>query len=145
VRNFPRFAPEIFAQVSPKEPSMSKGFHKGLEQLGEEGVVQVFWPRSGGREPILGVVGELQLEVFQWRLAYEYNVQIRMERRPWTRARWLVQVDDELLGVLNMVVKDEAGRFVALFNSDFEIEYAKSRYKNLELLENPPAEEDLGD
>jgi len=42
-------------------------------------------------------------------------------------------------------VKDEVGRLVALFNSDFEIEYAKSRYKGLELLEAPPAEEDLGD
>jgi peptide chain release factor 3 len=142
VRNFPRFPPEIFAQVAPKEPSMSKGFHKGLVQLGEEGVVQTFWPRVGGREPILGVVGELQLEVFQWRLLNEYNVQIRMERKPWTRARWLAQVDDELLSVLPMVVKDESDRFVALFNSDFEIEYAKSRYKNLALLEEPPVEED---
>ena len=59
VRNFPRFAPEIFAQVAPREPSMSKGFGKGLAQLGEEGVVQVFWPRVGAREPILGAVGPL--------------------------------------------------------------------------------------
>ena len=46
--------------------------------------------------------------------------------------------------ILPMVVKDEAGRFVALFNSDFEIDYAKSRYQGLELLETPPSEEDLG-
>jgi peptide chain release factor 3 len=142
VRNFPRFAPEIFAQVAPREPSMSKSFGKGLAQLGEEGVVQVFWPRVGAREPILGAIGELQLEVFQWRLQHEYNVELRLDRKPWTRARWLVQVDDELLGVLPMVVKDESGRFVALFNSDFEISYAQSRYKGLELMEHPPAEED---
>jgi peptide chain release factor 3 len=144
VRNFPRFAPEIFAQVAPREPSMAKGFGKGLEQLGEEGVVQVFWPRFGAREPILGAVGELQLEVFQWRLENEYGVELRLDRKQWTRARWILNVTDELLEVLPMVVKDEVGRFVALFHSDFEIDYAKSRYKGLELLEAPPAEEDRG-
>jgi peptide chain release factor 3 len=144
VRNFPRFAPEIFAQVAPREPSMAKGFGKGLEQLGEEGVVQVFWPRFGAREPILGAVGELQLEVFQWRLENEYGVDLRLDRKQWTRARWIANVTDEVLEILPMVVKDEAGRFVALFHSDFEIDYAKSRYKGLELLEAPPAEEDLG-
>ncbi|HLQ36597.1 MAG TPA: peptide chain release factor 3, partial [Planctomycetota bacterium] len=79
VRNFPRFPPEIFAQVAPREPSMAKGFGKGLLQLGEEGVVQVFWPRHGAREPVLGAVGELQLEVFQWRLQNEYATEIRLD------------------------------------------------------------------
>jgi len=142
VRNFPRFPPEIFAQVAPREPSMSKGFGKGLQQLGEEGVVQVFWPRVGAREPVLGAVGELQLEVFQWRLENEYGVQLRLDRKAWTRARWIRNVSDELLEILPMVVKDEAGRFVALFHSDFEIDYAVSRYKGLELRDAPPAEED---
>ncbi len=142
VRNFPRFPPEIYAQVAPKEPSMSKSFGKGLAQLAEEGVVQVFWPRIGPREPILGVIGELQLEVFKWRLENEYNVALRVDRKGWTRARWIQNVSDEVLEVLNMVVKDEADRFVALFNSDFEIDYAKSRYKDLELLEQPPTEEE---
>ncbi|HZN39459.1 MAG TPA: peptide chain release factor 3 [Planctomycetota bacterium] len=144
VRNFPRFPPEIFAQVAPREPSMAKGFGKALEQLGEEGVVQVFWPRHGAREPVLGAVGELQLEVFQWRLENEYNVDLRLDRKAWTRARWIKNVTDELIDVLPMVVKDEAGRFVALFHSDFEIEYALSRYKGLELLETPPTEEEMG-
>ena len=144
VRNFPRFAPEIFAQVAPREPSMAKGFTKGLTQLGEEGVVQIFWPRFGAREPVLGAVGELQLEVFQTRLEVEYDVSLRLDRKGWTRARWVKDVTDEVLEILPMVVKDEADRFVALFNSDFEIDYAKSRYEGLELLETPPSEEDLG-
>ena len=113
VRNFPRFAPEIFAQVAP-------------------------------REPVLGAVGELQLEVFQTRLEVEYGVSLRLDRKGWTRARWVKDVTDEVLEILPMVVKDEADRFVALFNSDFEIDYAKSRYEGLELLETPPSEEDLG-
>ena len=144
VRNFPRFPPEIFAQVAPREPSMAKGFTKGLQQLGEEGVVQIFWPRIGAREPVLGAVGELQLEVFQSRLESEYGVSLRLDRKAWTRARWVENVTDEVLEILPMVVKDEADRFVALFHSDFEIDYAKSRYKGLELFETPPAEEDIG-
>ncbi len=141
-RNFPRFAPEIFAQVRAADPSMSKGFAKGLEQLGEEGVVQVFWPRHGAREPVLGAIGELQLEVFKYRLESEYNVEIRMDRKGYTRARWMKGVTDELLDLLPMVVKDESGRPVALFHSDFEIRYALERYKGLELLEAPPSEEE---
>jgi peptide chain release factor 3 len=142
VRNFPRFAPEIFAQVRVKEPSMSKGFQKGLQQLGEEGVVQIFWPRTGARDPILGAVGELQLEVFTWRMQDEYDVELRVERKPWTRARWMVDVSAELLDLLPGVVKDESGRPVALFHSDFEIGYALERYTGLQLLERPPAEEE---
>ena len=144
VRNFPRFAPEIFAQVAPREPSMAKGFGKGLTQLAEEGVVQVFWPRFGAREPVLGAVGELQLQVFQARLEAEYGVELRLERKAWTRARWVDNVTDNVLEVLPMVVKDEAGRYVALFHSDFEIDYAMKQYDGLALLESPPAEEDLG-
>ncbi|GAB4156977.1 MAG: peptide chain release factor 3 [Planctomycetota bacterium] len=142
VRNFPRFSPEIFAQTAPREPSMSKGFHKGLAQLGEEGVVQIFWPRTGPREPVLGVVGELQLDVFQWRLLNEYGVDLRLDRKPWTRARWLESADENVFDLLPMVVRDEEDRDVALFHSDFEIEYALSRYKGLKLLDHPPAEED---
>ena len=59
----------------------------------------------------------------------EYGVELRLDRKQWTRARWLVDVTDELLEILPMVVKDEVGRFVALFHSEFEIDYAKSRYK----------------
>ncbi len=142
VRNFPRFPPEIYAQVRPKDPSMSKGFNKGLKQLGEEGVVQVFWPRTGAREPILGAVGELQLEVFKHRLEQEYSVAIAMDRKGYSRARWLVKVTDSLLDLLPMVVLDDADRPVALFNSDFEIEYAQKRYEDLEMHEAPPTEEE---
>ena len=141
VRNFPRFPPEIFAQVRPREPSMSKGFGKGLAQLGEEGVVQIFWPRTGAREPILGAVGELQLEVFTYRMQDEYGVELRLDRKPWTRARWLVNVSRELIDLLPGVVNDESGRPVALFHSDFEIGYALERYEGLELHDRPPAEE----
>ena len=67
----------------------------GTIELGEEGVVQIFWPRFGAREPVLGAVGELQLEVFQTRLEVEYGVSLRLERKGWTRARWVKDVTDE--------------------------------------------------
>ena len=141
-RNFPRFAPEIFAQAGPMDPSMSKGFRKGLAQLGEEGVVQIFFPRAGVRDPILGAVGELQLEVFKQRLESEYGVVARMDRKGYTRARWMVSTSPNLLTMLPMVVVDEAGRPVALFNSEFEITYALDRYDDLQLLDHPPTEEE---
>ena len=141
VRNFPRFPPEIFVQVSPREPSMGKGFRKGLAQLGEEGVVQVFFPRTGVRNPILGAVGELQVEVFKHRMELEYNVEIRIERLGYTRAQWLKHVTDDLETFLPAIVVDESDRPVALFRSDFEIGFALDRYDDLELLEKPPSEE----
>jgi peptide chain release factor 3 len=141
-RNFPRFAPEIFAQAGPMDPSMSKGFRKGLAQLGEEGVVQIFFPRTGVRNPILGAVGELQLEVFKQRLESEYGVVARMDRKSYTRARWMVSTSPNLLTMLPMVVVDEADRPVALFNSEFEITYALDRYDDLQLLDHPPTEEE---
>ena len=121
---------------------MSKGFRKALTQLAEEGVVQVFFPRVGVREPILGAIGELQLEVFKHRLESEYNVFIRMDRKSYRRARWMVSTTKNLLDLLPMVVLDESDRPVALFNSEFEINYALERYEDLQLLEHPPSEEE---
>lgn len=142
VRNFPRFAPEIFAQVRPRDPSMGKGFRKGVQQLSEEGVVQVFYPRTGMRNPILGAIGELQIEVFKHRLEHEYNVVIQVERLGFERARWLRSITDEVAGYLPAVVVDESNRLVALFRSEHQIGFVNDRYKDLELLEHPPSEED---
>lgn len=142
VRNFPRFAPEIFARARPAEAALRKGFHKGLAQLGEEGVVQVFWPREGARDPVLGAVGELQLDVFRFRMETEYSVRVVLERLPYTRARWLARTTPRLLEMLPLVVLDESDRPVALFRSDFEIDYARERYGDLALLDKPPSEEE---
>ena len=104
--------------------------------------MQIFYPRTGAREPILGAVGELQLEVFKQRLETEYSVSIRVERKGFTQARWMVATSPNLLDMLPMVVTDEANRPVALFNSEFEVTYALDRYKDLALLQQPPTEEE---
>src|SRR5205085_8458621 len=86
----PRFSPEIFARVRAKDALKRKQFEKGLEQLSQEGAIQIFHARGGGmRDPILGAVGALQLEVLQYRLLHEYGADLAMERLPYQVARWV--------------------------------------------------------
>jgi peptide chain release factor 3 len=135
IPQFPRFAPEIFAKVWPKSGSFSKGFRKGIEQLREEGVIQIFLEADGNPSPLVGVVGELQLELFSWRMENEYNEVVRLERQPYTRTRWIV---GERRPANNVpVVIDEQDRHVALFKSDWEINYTLERTEGLQLAETP--------
>ena len=86
----PRFSPEIFARLRSKDALKRKQLEKGLLQLSQEGAIQVFALREGGlRDPILGAVGPLQLEVLQYRLRHEYGAEIALERLPYTVARWI--------------------------------------------------------
>src|SRR5438045_5676937 len=92
----PRFAPEHFATLRAKEVTRQKQFHQGLEQLEEEGVMQVLTVHEGLKsEPILAVVGELQFDVLRSRLETEYNVETTISNRSFTLARWVeMDVDD---------------------------------------------------
>jgi len=135
--SFPRFAPEIFAKVWPAAGSFSKSFRKGIEQLREEGVIQIFTEADGSPVPLVGVVGELQLELFSWRMENEYNERIRLERQPYTRARWLI--GSKRPATSAPIVMDDHDRAVVLFKSDWEIDYTVQRSEGLELSEKPPA------
>jgi len=84
----PSFAPEIFRRVVLKSPLKAKALAKGLAQLAEEGAIQVFKAILGG-EFIVGVVGQLQLEVMKHRLLYEYSVEADYETVEYTTARWV--------------------------------------------------------
>jgi peptide chain release factor 3 len=87
----PRFSPEHFARVSIKDPLKRKQLQKGLMQLAEEGTVQLFHdPLVGPGDPILGVVGELQFDVLLHRLVDEYKLEVRLDRLPYSVARWPV-------------------------------------------------------
>ncbi len=136
IPNFPRFAPEIFAKVWPATGSFSKSFRKGIEQLREEGVIQIFTEADGSPVPLVGVVGELQLELFAWRMENEYNEKIKLERLPYTRTRWII--GSVMPSTAAPIVKDDAERLVVLFKSDWEIDYVKQRSEGLELSEKPP-------
>ncbi|WP_076072811.1 peptide chain release factor 3 [Sphingomonas montana] len=84
----PNFAPEILRRVQLIDPTKTKQLRKALDDLSEEGVVQVFHPAIGS-QMIVGVVGQLQLEVLISRLEHEYKVDARLEPSPWDTARWI--------------------------------------------------------
>jgi peptide chain release factor 3 len=84
----PSFAPEIFRRVLLKSPLKAKALGKGLEQLAEEGAIQVFKMMLGA-EYVVGVVGQLQLEVMKHRLHHEYSVDADYEAVEFTTARWI--------------------------------------------------------
>ena len=84
----PNFAPEILRRVQLRDPTKTKQLRKALDDLSEEGVIQVFYPEIGAQW-IVGVVGQLQLEVLVSRLEAEYKVEAGLEPSPFATARWL--------------------------------------------------------
>ena len=87
----PRFSPELFARLSIKDPLKRKQLQKGIQQLSEEGTVQLLYePHLGKQDPIIGAVGELQFDVLMFRLNDEYGLDVKLEKLPFTVARWPV-------------------------------------------------------
>jgi peptide chain release factor 3 len=130
----PSFSPEHFARVTFRIAMKSKHFQKGLDQLTEEGAIQVFMPASGAPEPILGAVGELQFEVFQHRMKNEYGVDVELNRLPYQLARW---VDGDsynprrFSGTDNLAVTDKDGRNVLLFRNEWSLRYVVQQHDTL--------------
>jgi peptide chain release factor 3 len=91
-KGIPYFAPEMFRVARPRDPFKAKPLAKGLQQLGEEGAIQVFATTSGNTL-LLGAVGQLQFEVVADRLAREYGVDALYDNASVTTARWLVFPD----------------------------------------------------
>lgn len=139
IPQFPRFAPEIFAKVMPASGSIGKSFRKGVEQLGEEGVIQIFTDAQRSPYPLIAAVGELQLQVFQWRMESEYNERVNLDRLPYTRLRWLGN-DERPQTSFGAYAFDERDRPVIMFKSDWELSYTAERAKNVVFLESPPRE-----
>jgi peptide chain release factor 3 len=126
----PRFAPEHFAMLRAKQVTRQKQFQKGLQQLEEEGVMQVLTLHEGLKsEPILAVVGELQFDVLRSRLETEYDVETTIQELPYTIARWLEgDIDDVAKLTLPSrarIAVDRNGHAVALFASAWELELAE--------------------
>jgi peptide chain release factor 3 len=130
----PRFAPECFAHLHNPNPSKFKQFRKGLEQLLQEGVVQVFHLRDAGqRIPLLAAVGPLQFEVVQYRLESEYGAESRLETAPWNTVKWLpVTMTTEQLRELTLptgcrIARDSEEQPVVLFPSGWTLNYFKQQ------------------
>ena len=127
----PRFSPEHFVRVRLEDPLKRKQLKKGLDQLSEEGAVQMFFDRKRmEREPILGAVGVLQFEVIQARLKSEYRVSVGFDKLPFQFARW-IEGDDlnlnkfELPGRTTCVL-DVEDRPLVLFDSEWLLKMAEA-------------------
>ncbi len=126
----PQFSPENFGRLILRDPMKRKQLQKGISQLCEEGMIQMFVdPRVGIQDPYLGVVGPLQFDVMMYRLKSEYGVDARLERLPYQSAEWIVP-KNSLLDMSNQdlrvaIVKDSNDNWVALFKSTWEADYTK--------------------
>ncbi len=130
----PNFAPEILRRVALKDPTKTKQLRKALDDMAEEGVTQVFYPEIGSNW-IIGVVGQLQLDVLLSRLEAEYKVAAVLEPAPFDTARWVAAEPAELKAFTEInraaMAKDRDGNPVFLAKSAWEVGYVADRYPKL--------------
>ena len=133
----PTFPPELFALVLPKDTMKAKQFQKGVQQLAQEGAIQVY--HNEYNETVIGAVGQLQFEVFQYRVENEYNAPVRMQPLDFQVARWVKDADlDKIKSTLDgrtMLVFDRFDRPLILFANQFSLTYYKERHSDMVLLE----------
>ena len=132
----PSFSPEIFKEVVNKDPLKTKQLEKGLLQLTDEGVAQLF-TQFGGNKKIIGCVGELQFEVIQYRLLHEYGASVQMNNLPFYKACWLTSKDPKKLDEFTKykqanIALDKDGHLVYLAQSEW--------FLNTEIQNNPDIE-----
>ena len=137
----PQFSPEHFAKVTTKDAMKQKQFYKGMYQLAEEGAIQVFRTfLHHTDEIILGVVGQLQFEIFQYRLKNEYGADIILNRMPHQMARWIrseEKIDPNKLNATNCIfVKDHEDKLLAIFQHDFALRWMRDKNPNLSFYKN---------
>ena len=131
-RGIPSFAPEIFKEVVGTDSMRSKQLEKGLQQLTEEGLAQLFIQQKGRRR-IVGAVGALQFDVIQYRLTHEYGAACRLEALPWKCARWITAGEPAALQEFLRyreadVAADKDGRLVYFAESEWMLQYAMKNH-----------------
>jgi len=135
VIGIPSFAPEILRRVRLDDPMRAKHLRRALEDLAEEGVSQLFKPMTGGQW-IVGVVGELQLDVLAARIETEYGIKAGFEGAPYETARW-VQADDALRlkafvdGNRGALAEDRDGAPVYLARNSWELDYTQKQWPDI--------------
>jgi peptide chain release factor 3 len=140
----PRFPPEVYTYISNPNPSDSKKFRAGLEQLLQEGVVQAFTARNAPPgSTLLAAVGPLQFEVVQYRLQSEYGAESRLTPTPWTLLRWL-EPHPALQNPSALIVAsgvsfgtDKFEQPIVLFPNDWTMRYFVEKNPELKLHELP--------
>jgi peptide chain release factor 3 len=132
----PSFSPEIFKEVINKDPMKTKQLEKGLNQLTDEGVAQLFTQHNGNRK-IIGCVGDLQFEVIQYRLLQEYGASVQFNSLPFYKACWLTsnnraKLDEFTRFKTGNIVTDKDNHLVYLAQSEW--------FLNTEIGNNPEIE-----
>ena len=137
----PTFAPEHFARVRQIDTMKRKQFVKGINQIAQEGAIQIFQELNSGMEEIIvGVVGVLQFEVLKYRLENEYNVEIALEMLPYEHIRWIVNKEqiniDKITGTSDMKkVTDLKGNPLLLWVNAWSVGMTMDRNPDLKLAE----------
>ncbi len=134
-KGIPVFAPEHFVRVDLLDPLKSKQLGKALDQLSEEGAVQVFRPLNSN-DQFLGVVGELQFDVVAYRIEHEYGVRVRFARLPYGAARWLVYNEPKAFETFcreqsQHICTDQHDNHCILMESDWKIKFLSDRYPEI--------------
>ncbi|MGL4792001.1 MAG: EF-Tu/IF-2/RF-3 family GTPase, partial [Anaerotignaceae bacterium] len=141
----PTFPPELFSRVKPINSLKAKQFQKGVSQLAQEGAIQVY--TNDYNEVILGAVGVLQFEVFEYRLKNEYNCEIRMESLNFNVVRWVKGADPKDLkqyeNARTMLVYDHFMRPLLLFANQYTLNTFAERNENINLVEALDIESEL--
>ncbi len=134
-KGLPSFSPEMFKYIENADPMKSKQLQKGIEQLMDEGVAQLFTNQFNGRK-IVGTVGQLQFEVIQYRLLHEYGAQCRWEPINLYKACWIeshdaAQLEEFRKRKFQYIAKDKEGRDVFLAESNYILTMAQQDFKNI--------------
>ena len=134
-KGLPSFSPEMFKYIENDDPMKAKQLNKGIEQLMDEGVAQLFTNQFNGRK-IIGTVGQLQFEVIQYRLLHEYNAQCRWEPVNLYKACWIESDDREALETFKKrkyqyMAVDKEGRDVFLADSGYILQMAQSDFPKI--------------
>jgi peptide chain release factor 3 len=132
----PRFSPEHFARILVPDPLRRKHLDTGLRQLSEEGAAQVFYEdTAAGHTPIVGAVGLLQFDVLLHRLEHEYGVKARLERLPFSHARWVAGDPKDIQriakGYGRALVHDSKEQPLILFDTSWTMQTTLDKEKDV--------------
>lgn len=134
-KGIPSFSPEIFQELENLDPMKSKQLEKGIRQLTDEGVAQMFIQQPGNRK-IVGTVGQLQFEVIAHRLEHEYGASCRFVPKSYFKACWITtenpaQLQKFLLAKTGNIAKDKDDNYVFLAETPFLLQMAEQDYPDL--------------
>jgi peptide chain release factor 3 len=134
-KGIPSFSPELFRYIENADPMKSKQLAKGIDQLMDEGVAQLFTLKINNRK-IIGCVGMLQFDVIQYRLEHEYGAKCKYEPLNLYKACWLEsedkkQLDDFMMRKYNHIALDKYGRNVYLADSAYSLQTAEEKFDKI--------------